>query len=40
MMVPEELGISKARIEQFIESYIGRSLHKMSSRTNTVSRPP
>lgn len=34
MVVPEELGISKARVEQFVESYIGMSRHEIDLCTN------
>lgn len=34
MVVPDELGISKARIEQFVESYIGMSFHETDLYTN------
>jgi len=34
MVVPEELDISKARIEQFVESYIGMPRHEMRLCTN------
>jgi hypothetical protein len=34
MVVPEELGISKARCEQFVESYIGMSLREVDLCTN------